>query len=243
LHGENRTALHIAFRHVAHELTSPVEVPVHQTARQGAGGDGHRLTTAAVADSYIQLCHDPLKDLHRWIDETRPGTTSEAIPLYQETSHVIQCASVMEDSRGIRSDALHQVQSRMDADRPQRIDHVLSARSATGTVRYDQLRSLSAERREEISSTSDNAAAGLGEFASELSAVNSYYMARMAAARSSLRPGDVGAAIRALQGEQTLALRAVLERWSVSARHHTQRKQKYRAAHQQSSMSCKLEIP
>ena len=219
----SRQTLRVAFQRVAHELTVPVEYRGRQRGRQSGGGDGHRLTTAALADSYIQLCHDPLKDLHRWIDETRPGTPSETRPLYRETTDVIQCASVMEDGRRLRSNALHQVQGRMDADRATGLDHLLPARSATGAIGHDGLRSVSAEGRQGLNTGRDDGASGLGEFASELGAVHSYYAARMAAARRSLKPGDVAAAIRALQGEQMLATRAVLDRWMAAGRNTTQK--------------------
>ena len=201
----------------------PAQNGSQQPGRQSGGGGGHRLTTALLADSYIQLCHDPLKDLHRWIDESRPGTSSETRPLYRETTDVIQRASVMEDSRGLRGDALHQVQSRMDANRTARIDHVLSARPATGSISYDQLRSVSVEGREGLNAAHDAGDHGLTAFASELGGVNSYYAARIAAARLSLRPGDVAAAILAILGEKTLATLAVLDRWMAAARATTQK--------------------
>jgi hypothetical protein len=51
--------------------------------------------------------------------------------------------------------------------------------------------------------------------ASELGAAKSYYAARIAAARQSLSPAALVAAIRAIQTEQTLAIRAIIERWQV----------------------------
>jgi hypothetical protein len=51
--------------------------------------------------------------------------------------------------------------------------------------------------------------------ASELGAAKGYYAARIAAARQSLSPAALVAAIRAIQTEQTLAIRAIIERWQV----------------------------
>jgi hypothetical protein len=52
--------------------------------------------------------------------------------------------------------------------------------------------------------------------------VSSYYAARIAAARSALKPGDIAAAVRALQNERAIALRAVIERWQAASRNATQ---------------------
>jgi hypothetical protein len=40
----------------------------------------------------------------------------------------------------------------------------------------------------------------------------------MAAARRALRPGDVAAALRTLQNERALAMRAVIDKWMAAAR-------------------------
>jgi hypothetical protein len=56
---------------------------------------------------------------------------------------------------------------------------------------------------------------GMGEFASELGAVSAYFKARIAAARQSLSPGAVAAAVRALRSEKSIAMRAVIDRWQV----------------------------
>jgi hypothetical protein len=52
--------------------------------------------------------------------------------------------------------------------------------------------------------------------------VSSYYAARIAAARSALKPGDIAAALRALQNERAIAMRAVIERWQAASRNATQ---------------------
>jgi hypothetical protein len=62
------------------------------------------------------------------------------------------------------------------------------------------------------------------EFQSEMAACRAYYAARIAAARRSLRPGDIAIAIRALLNEETVALRAVTERWQAATRRQRQEK-------------------
>jgi hypothetical protein len=62
------------------------------------------------------------------------------------------------------------------------------------------------------------------EFQSEMAAIRANYAARIAAARRSLRPGDIAVAIRALLNEETAALRAVTERWQAATRRQQQEK-------------------
>jgi len=51
--------------------------------------------------------------------------------------------------------------------------------------------------------------------AGEIAGVKGYYAARIAAARSSLSPAALAVAIRAIQNEKKLAIRAVIDRWQV----------------------------
>jgi len=55
-------------------------------------------------------------------------------------------------------------------------------------------------------------------FGSELAAVSGFYAAKIAAARRSLNPRDIADAVRAIRDEQTLAVRAVTERWNAAKR-------------------------
>ena len=49
--------------------------------------------------------------------------------------------------------------------------------------------------------------------ASEIAGVKGYYAARIAAARQSLSPAALAVAIRAIQNEKKLAIRAIIDRW------------------------------
>jgi hypothetical protein len=62
------------------------------------------------------------------------------------------------------------------------------------------------------------------EFKSEMAAIRSQYAARIAAARRNVRPGDLAVAIRALLNEETVALRAVTERWKAATERQKQEK-------------------
>lgn len=54
------------------------------------------------------------------------------------------------------------------------------------------------------------------EFRSEMAAIRAHYGAMIAAARRRVPGSDLAAAIRALLNEETIALRAVAERWQAA---------------------------
>src|SRR5271166_5383499 len=102
-----------------------------------------------------------------------------------------------------------------------RPDHHLSYRPRAGAPQYDRLQSLRAQGREapgfEALSAPHSASAGAeapsSSLAGELAAAKGYYASRIAAVRQSLSRAELAAAIRAIQDEQTLATRAIIERW------------------------------
>ena len=62
------------------------------------------------------------------------------------------------------------------------------------------------------------------EFRSEMAAVRAHYAARIAAARRRLPASDIATAIRAILDEETVALRAVAERWRGATERQKQEK-------------------
>jgi hypothetical protein len=71
--------------------------------------------------------------------------------------------------------------------------------------------------RNGLGQVATEAAAGAScSFSDEPAAVSSYYAARIAAARAGLSPRDIAGALRAIRNEQTVAVRAVLEKWSAA---------------------------
>lgn len=213
------------FRHVAREVTDHSHEHAARAKRQTGGERGYRLTTALLADSYIRLCHDPLKYLNRWIAETAFSAPYTKTSLYQEAAHGIQRASVMEDGRGIRGDPLHQMQGGLDADRRGRFDHVLPSRPAAGADGHDGLRPVSAERRDRLESAQSSCIGdeAVADFSSEFAAVRSEFASRMAAARQSLSPQEAAALIRRLCDEQALAMRTITERLRAARRSQSER--------------------
>lgn len=198
--------------------------------RRGRGDSGHRLTTAALADSYLKLCHDPFKDLHRWIaeDKKRPGPQSRAPPRAKETAHEItplRTTSLVEDARRLCGRPLYQVQGRLDANGiTGRIADDLPPGSRAGAGGNDQLRSLRAQGGRDLNVASADAHDSAGELASALGALSGYFASRRAAIRRSANPGDVAAALRALQDEQMLAMRALVDQWRVAGKNAGERR-------------------
>ncbi len=70
-------------------------------------------------------------------------------------------------------------------------------------------RSVSAQSHAE----SQSEVAPSSNLASELGAAKGYYAARIGAARRTLSPAEIAAAIRAIKNEQKLAVRAIINRW------------------------------
>ena len=127
--------------------------------------------------------------------------------------------SLMEDARRLCGHPLHAMQGRLDADRqPGRSADDLPVGPRTRALGHDQLRSLRAEGGSDLAGPSGDGGAVAADFSAELGAVGAYFAARMAAARRALRPGDVAVALRALQNERTLAMRAVIDKWMTAAR-------------------------
>jgi hypothetical protein len=199
-----------------------------QSRRFGVGDNGSRLTTAALADNYLRLCHNPCNDLTRWIAEDKSRRVAGPIIPPPENHHdetTTRSPSLMEDARRLCGHPLHAMQGRLDADRkPGRSADDLPPRSRAGPLGHDQLRSLRAAGECDLAGQgSDSAGIGL-EFSTELAALNSYYAARMAAARRALRPWEIAAALRVLQGERALAMKAVIDRWMTATRDALQRR-------------------
>jgi hypothetical protein len=222
-------ALREEFRRTARALAAPKPKPAGRRRRRGGSDGGRGLTTASIADSYLRLCQDPCKDLRRWVreDKTRGGVSGPIVPPSENHHDETESGptSLVENPRGVRSLALHPVQSRVDANREPRgrIDD-LPPRSRTSADGHDQLRSVRAEGGSDLGGPSEESTAIGGDFSAELGAAGAYYATRMAAARRALRPGEVGAALRALQNERVLAMRAIIDKWAAARRNTAQRR-------------------
>ena len=218
--------MHAEFRAAAQEVTSPLPAPSQGRQERGSSDRGLELSTASLADSYIGLCHDPCKDIGRWIDEdTRHRRSSFlATPLTgegQKNENSTRGASVVAVPAGLRGDTLYEMQSRLDPHGREGLADSLSAGPRTSISGHDQLRSVSAPRGVDAA---HDAEIGAGEFGAELGAISAHFAERKAAVRASLSPQDAAAALRSLQSEQVLAMRAVVDRWMIASRNASQRR-------------------
>jgi hypothetical protein len=181
------------------------------------------LTTAAIARDYLNLCRNPLKNLPRWLEESRRGTGPiNSIRSSGAYRHHAQSPSprLASPGHGLRNDALPELQGRMDTHGQQRGQgYCLSARSGTGHDQYDQLRSLHASGRPGRGLNQKpprrNACSPRGSLAAELASISSHYAARVAALRHSLPPEQAEVAVSALAIEETLLKKAAIDRWQL----------------------------
>jgi len=198
-------------------------------ARRGGGSGARGFTTGALAGDYLRLCHDPLRDLQRWMDEDKKrGRAGRPVqPMTRREDHAqttTRAENLLAHSVGLRGQSLHAVQGGLDTDRHGGgRHHGLPARPRAGPGRYDELRPVRAEGRAGagLGRAADEAAAGQNTGASfrlgiELDAVSDYYAAKIAAAKGGPSPRDIGGAVRAIRDEQAGAVRAVLERWHTA---------------------------
>jgi hypothetical protein len=190
----------------------------------------------ALVEDYVRLCHDPMQDLRRWMaeDKRNKGAGRGVLSIMERGEHAQDLSAAgLAGADRLRGQPLHELQGRMDAHRNGwQGAHSLLARSRAGSSGNGELRPLRAEGRAGLESGQPASAAGeaAGEvIGGELAAVSAYYRARIAAARQG-SPADIAALVQALRNEQTLAIRAVVERWQAGARASTERRQARHAA-------------
>lgn len=210
------------FRRAARDLTKrDAEPPSTTTTRSRGGADSLRLSVSQLTADYIALCHNPMAQLSRWLDEPRPKSFSGSVVRISERGkHHDQSQSTSEpmgNTNRLRAHPLHQVQGGLDALRRGGSRHSLSARSRAGVAQYDELRSVRAEGQQ-AGLVGSNVAESPPDFSSEFAAVQSQFASRIAAARVSLSSRDAAATIRRLLDEQTIAMRAVSERQQLASR-------------------------
>jgi hypothetical protein len=170
-----------------------------------------RLTTRNLAADYLSLCRNPLKDIHRWIVETKTKTRS---------AHAHHFSGPFAGNPRFRSHPLHALRGRMDAQPGERHqDHHLSSRPGAGADQYDQLRPVRAEGAgvgppllHVPAEAQGEAALDSGDSASELANIRGYFDGLIAAARSSLSGAEATAVIGRLRIQKILAMRAVKDR-------------------------------
>jgi hypothetical protein len=166
----------------------------------------------------------------RWIAEDKKfrGARQAVPPLIkggQHAAHAQSTANFMAEANRLCGRLLPELRDGLDADAGggRRVDG-LSARSRAGLGGDDGLRSLRSEGTGTaalavLADTIRAAAVDVSAlFSAEFGAVHSYYAALIAAARQSLSPRDIAAAVRSLLNQQCVAMRAVTERSQAASR-------------------------
>jgi hypothetical protein len=193
-------------------------------ARRGGGQGARSFTAGALAEDYLRLCRDPLRDLQRWMDEDKKrGRAGRGVQLITRRGEdaakdTTTAANYLAQANRLRGQPLPAMQGRLDADRAERgrADGLL-ARPRAGAGRYDGLQPVRAAPRAAAGLIGGDAVAGASfRLGIELDAVSSYYAAKIAAVKRGLSPRDIAGAVRAVLNEQAGAVRAVLEKWNAA---------------------------
>ncbi len=165
-------------------------------------------STRSLAAAYIRLCHDPLADLPRWIDEgsRKPQTrnhVSATIGGYYEHRA---------DIGRFHYQPLPALRGGMDANQQQgRDDNGLPARQGTRVEGHDRLQPLSGHdaSRDFVAASDENEAVSSQ---AEVSAMRAFFGARIEAVGRTLPKHERAAAIMALRNEKKAAIRELTER-------------------------------
>jgi hypothetical protein len=188
------------------------------------------LSTPALATDYLALCRNPLSDVRRWIIESGPsysGTSPDNLETWSTSHAQTPSPGLARPVDRFCYNPLHAVRGGLDSLRAGGQRHHLSSRPGAGLYKYDQLRSLPtaqtppAEARSVPDAASPGGAPSTG-LAAELAAATGYYASRIAAARLAMSPNELATFIRTIQDEQTLATRAIIDRWEVYFQHRKQ---------------------
>lgn len=208
-------------------LRRPAPTPRRGRKVRRSGGQGARsFTTGALAEDYLRLCRDPLRDLQRWMDEDKKrGRVGRGVQLITRrgedaAKNTTPAADYLAHADRLRREPLHELQGRLDTDRAGgRSSRSVPGRQRACARRYDGLQQVQGAERtgRDLSHSTDEAAAGAScGLGIELDAVSAYYAAKIAAVKRGLSPRDVAGAVRAIMNEQAGALRAVLEKWNAT---------------------------
>jgi hypothetical protein len=182
------------------------------------------LTTRQLTADYLNLCRSPLPDIQRWIAESGPAYTGASIDNLEtwRTSHAQTTSpGLARPANRFCGEPLHELRGRLEPRRGGGQYHRLSSRPGAGLHQYDQLQPLRAQtetaaaeaRSLPPTASTPGTVAPSPSLAGELAAAKGYYASRIAAARLTLSQEDLYRAIRAINDEQTLAARTIIQRW------------------------------
>ncbi len=123
--------------------------------------------TSRIAGDYLKLCHDPVRDLRRWIAEDKKNRGLWRRGLSFSTKgrsghvHTERAAIVVAQAHGLRGESLSTLRGWLDAQRQGRCDvDGVPARPRAGAGRDDGLRPVRGEGRSgKLAATGDTRAA------------------------------------------------------------------------------------
>lgn len=168
---------------------------------------------ADIVQDYLDLCHNPMKDLRRWIEvrDRRQGRAGQGLRclIVKGGFHADaqRTTAVVAKAGGVCGESLPELQGRMGAGGERgRADRV-QARWRAGLDRDDKVQRLRPEGR-----CLD--AAGCS-YEAEADAINAVFAAKLAGLRRRLRSWEIPAAAKAIGDERQAALRALGERRQV----------------------------
>jgi hypothetical protein len=178
-------------------------------------------TTKAIVEDYLALCRNPRRDFPRWIAQCRKARSKRFPSTHDRKDRHAHTPSprLASPGSGIRNDVLPTVHGGLDAGTRWAGDsHRLPSQPGSGAGQFDKLRPLRTEGGRAGDAPIPAEASGIAPsstLASEIGAANGYYAARIATAIKTLPPAEAAAAIRAIQTEKKLAIRAIIERWQA----------------------------
>lgn len=209
-----------AFMAAAKALAQPIPRPQLRKRRrtQGEQGDGlayaDRYAARKLTSDHLKLCHNPTKDLRRWLaeDKKRPYGGGPITPRRETTPHDPRThRAALADADRIRRQPLPHLRGGLDAHRQGRMFDRVPARPRASSSGYDELRPLRVEGASgRLIRRGDGAtvAAGNGEQA----ALAAFFRAKGEALRRSLPRHEIAAALRALEHERAAMMKAITDR-------------------------------
>lgn len=226
-----------AMRSAGQRVTRPQPKPAPRRKGKAGGAGEDQFSAGRLAGYYLRLCHNPLRDLQRWMDEDkkRPGGLERRFETTQNAKgHKFDVKRQFRGSAGgLRRDALPGLQGWLDAHRREgRGVHGVPAGSRAGDGGHDALRQVSAAGRERPGLAVEGTGADSG-VKGDQAAIRGLYAAKIEATRRSLPAHEVDAAIRALLDAQSAAVRAVANRRHVGAATTRQRREAARRGYRE----------
>jgi len=182
------------------------------------------LTTRQLAADYLNLCRSPLPDIQRWVSESRPaytGANADNLETWRTSHAQTTPPGLARPANRFCGEPLYELRGRLDPQRAGGQCRRLSSRPGAGLYKYDQLHPLRAQTETSATeagslpsaASTPGTVAPSSNLASELAAAKGYYASRIAAARLTLSQAQLSLSIRAILDEQTLASRAIIQRW------------------------------